>query len=69
VDPWGSSQWVFPLLFSYICDHPEGCKVLDFPIVITTYESTVTISAIFLCPLDCRKDKLSDDGSLGLNIQ
>jgi len=67
VDPWGSSQWVFPLLFSYICDHPEGCKVLDFSIVITIDESNNEI-VMSLSPLDCRKDKLSDDGSLELFI-
>ncbi|CAM6050719.1 unnamed protein product, partial [Sphagnum compactum] len=26
-DPHGDEHWVFPLLYAYVCDHPEGCKV------------------------------------------
>ncbi len=26
-DPHGDEQWVFPLLYAYVCDHLEGCKV------------------------------------------
>jgi hypothetical protein len=26
-NPHGDEQWVFPLLYAYICGHPKGCKV------------------------------------------
>lgn len=34
MDPWGVPQFVYPLLFVYACDHPEGCKV---SIILTPY--------------------------------
>jgi hypothetical protein len=27
VDPFGNPQFVYPLLYAYITDHQEGCKV------------------------------------------
>ena len=26
-DPNGEERWVYPRLYSYVCDHQEGCKV------------------------------------------
>ncbi len=27
IDPRGDEHWVFPLLYAYVCDHFEGCKM------------------------------------------
>lgn len=29
-DPFGNEQMVHPRLYAYVCDHPEGCKVIKF---------------------------------------
>lgn len=28
VDPFGNEHKVYPRLYSYVVDHPEGCKVI-----------------------------------------
>jgi hypothetical protein len=27
INPHGDEHWGFPLLYAYVCNHPEGCKV------------------------------------------
>jgi hypothetical protein len=31
IDPFGNEKFVFPLLFAFVCDRPEGCQVHFLP--------------------------------------
>jgi len=52
IDPFGNPQFVYPLLFAYACDHPEGCKVS------CTYDTNKSSSPCTNCM--CGKDQLSN---------
>jgi hypothetical protein len=52
IDPFGTPQFVHPLLYAYACDHPEGCKVS------CTYDTNKSSSPCSNCM--CGKDNLSN---------
>ena len=51
LDPFGTPRWVFPLLYSFICDHPESCKVT------CTYDTNKCQMPCRICL--CKKEHLS----------
>ncbi len=52
IDPSGKPQIVYPLLFAYICDHPESCKIT------ATYDTNLCQSPCSRCM--CGKEDLSN---------
>ena len=51
VDPFSDPQWVFPLLYAYICDHLEGTKLT------CTYDTNTCQLPCSICL--CVKENLS----------
>ena len=49
IDPFCNNQIVYPRLYSYVCDHPEGCKVQfnQFSFFISIYTNNIRFT-IFL---------------------
>lgn len=52
LDPSGEPQIVYPLLFAYICDHPESCKIT------ASYDTNLCQSPCSRCM--CGKDDLNN---------
>ena len=52
LDPSGEPKIVYPLLFAYICDHPESCKIT------ASYDTNISQSPCSRCM--CGKEDLSN---------
>ena len=52
LDPYAELRIVYPLLFAYICDHPESCKIT------ATYDTNLSTCPCSRCM--CGRDALNN---------